>query len=121
MADQALDVVANENHGAIAQITVVSTITGITAANPAVVTAANDFRANDEVRIEGVSGMTEINGISVHTDLVAVTALLDDLLGAVMARFTRRLKTLIAAPKQIGIAVVWCLVIDHGGAWVCAS
>lgn len=37
------------------------TITGISKANPAVVTAANDFTNGDEVRITGVLGMTEVN------------------------------------------------------------
>lgn len=38
-----------------------ATITGITQANPAVVTAANTFSVGDPVFIYGVSGMTQIN------------------------------------------------------------
>ena len=39
------------------------TITGITQANPAVVTATSHGYSNgDEVLISGVSGMTEVNG-----------------------------------------------------------
>lgn len=39
-----------------------STITGATAANPVVLTAANSYTAGDEVYISGVAGMTELNG-----------------------------------------------------------
>ena len=40
------------------------TISGITAANPAVVTAtSHGYENGDEVLISGVSGMTEVNGI----------------------------------------------------------
>ncbi len=40
----------------------VSTITGISNANPAVVTAGNAFTAGEAVFITGVAGMTQING-----------------------------------------------------------
>lgn len=39
------------------------TITGITQANPAVVTASNNFQNGDEIIITNVSGMTEVNGL----------------------------------------------------------
>jgi hypothetical protein len=39
-------------------------ITGITAADPAVITAANTFADGDIVSIDGVVGMDEINGLS---------------------------------------------------------
>lgn len=41
-----------------------ASITGISKANGAVVTAANDFSNGDIVRITGAGGMTEINGLS---------------------------------------------------------
>lgn len=40
----------------------VATITGISQANPAVVTAANTFTNGDQVLITNVAGMTEVNG-----------------------------------------------------------
>ena len=40
----------------------VATITGITQANPAVVTAANTFKNGDKVLLTNVVGMTEVNG-----------------------------------------------------------
>jgi len=64
MADKYIDCTSLNSTDAIAtpkQIT--ATITGITAAASAVVTAANDFSANDIVRFTSVAGMTEINGL----------------------------------------------------------
>jgi hypothetical protein len=40
----------------------IATITAISQANPAVVTAANTFNNGDEILITNVSGMTEVNG-----------------------------------------------------------
>ena len=39
-----------------------ATITGISQANPAVVTASNNFREGQQVTLAGVVGMTEVNG-----------------------------------------------------------
>lgn len=40
------------------------TITGISKANPAVITATNDFSDGDKVLVSGVKGMTQVNGES---------------------------------------------------------
>ena len=39
-----------------------ATITGVTKANPAVVSATNNFKEGQQVTISGVSGMTQLNG-----------------------------------------------------------
>jgi len=65
--------------------------------------------------------MALIDGESIDTDLVAVSAPLYRLLHPVMAFFACGLKALVGAPKQIGIAVMRRQVIDHGGAWVCPA
>ncbi len=63
-------------------------------------------------------GMALVDGETVYADLVAVAALLDGLFYPIMAPLAQRLQLIIGAPKQIEIAVMWCLVIDNGGSWV---
>lgn len=43
-------------------VTLDTTITGVTQANPAVVSVVNSYTVNDTVYITGVSGMTQLNG-----------------------------------------------------------
>lgn len=62
MADKYLDLSYRDEPSAIAspkQVT--ATITGATAADPVVITAANDFTDGDIVQIDGVVGMVELN------------------------------------------------------------
>lgn len=64
MADKYIDLSYRDEPKSIAAPKgITATITGITAANPAVVTAANDFSDGDKVLISGVAGMTEINNL----------------------------------------------------------
>jgi hypothetical protein len=49
------------------------TITGITTANPAVITVANTISTGHVVRIDGVTGMTQLNGNSVTLNLDSST------------------------------------------------
>ncbi len=65
MADKYVDLSYNTDVNVIGPAKQLrATITGITAAASAVVTAANDFSASDIVRFSGVVGMTEINGLT---------------------------------------------------------
>jgi hypothetical protein len=62
MADKYIDLSYRDETSAIAapkQVT--ATITGATAADPVVITAANDFTDGDIVAIDGVVGMVELN------------------------------------------------------------
>lgn len=63
MATKYIDV-SDTTWGAQTPKQVTASITGISKANGAVVTAANDFSNGDIVRITGAGGMTEINGLS---------------------------------------------------------
>lgn len=64
MADKYIDISHNSDPSSVAapkQVT--AAITAISKAASAVVTAANDFSADDLVAFAGVGGMTEINGL----------------------------------------------------------
>ena len=65
--------------------------------------------------------MGQIDGESVYTDLVRVSALFYRLFYPVVAFFAGRLKALVEAPEQIWVAVVWCLVVDNRSAGVCPA
>lgn len=65
MADKYIDVSVRDTTGAVASSKqVTAAITGISKANGAVITAANDFVNGDIVRISGAGGMVEINNLS---------------------------------------------------------
>lgn len=57
----------------ISDISFAATITGITNANPAVLTATNDFIAGQTVTITGVVGMTQLNGNSYTVSVATPT------------------------------------------------
>src|SRR5688572_8228413 len=62
MADKYIDI-SHNTEAVQTPKAVVATITGISKAASAVVTAANDFSINDVVAFASVGGMTEINGL----------------------------------------------------------
>lgn len=65
MADKYIDLSYRDATSAIsAPKQVTASITGISKANGAVITAANDFSNGDLVRIAGAGGMTEINNLA---------------------------------------------------------
>ena len=80
MADKMLDTDYDTINGGITVRGSVATgITNITAANPAVVTVANDFVNGDEVIFDSVAGMTEINDRHVTVSSASATAFTTDL------------------------------------------
>lgn len=62
MAIKYIDVTDTMRPGSASVMGATATITGITAANPGVVTAANTFVAGDVVAFSAVGGMVELNG-----------------------------------------------------------
>ena len=64
MAIKYIDVTQNLNPTSAVLKSATATITGITAAASAVVTAANDFAINYRVSFSGVVGMVEINNLT---------------------------------------------------------
>lgn len=63
----------------IASISFPATITNITKANPAVITAVNQFAVGQQITISGVVGMVEINGLTVTITSVTPTTITIDL------------------------------------------
>lgn len=63
MPDSYIDLSYDTQESEVASGGLTATITAITAADPAVITAANDFTNGDKVLISGVVGMVEINNL----------------------------------------------------------
>lgn len=80
MADQLLDFDSDTEMGSITERGTAATgITAITAANPAVVTVANDFENGDTVAFSACGGMTEINDRWVTVSGASATGFTTDL------------------------------------------
>jgi len=63
------------NSLAITNLSFAATITGVTQANPCVLTAANTFIVGQSVTISGVAGMTQLNGNTYTVSAVTATTI----------------------------------------------